>query len=179
MPKNPIVPPVTNQQLWKEWEHFSYIKYKVLSVCSRHVCFIASFFVFFYSKAALPTAFPTLSVESRKNSAAQQGPAFCHYGCDSIITGPHFTPAHCKGKKCHPLSSLNGATSQRCLKWEVYWQALPLHPLSFHVISKWPPLNASSWNCSQRTSAQGKDLQRCNVGSSLGNLCLPTVPCKD
>lgn len=83
---------------------------------------------------------------------------------------------HCKGKKCHPLSSLNGATSQRCLKWEVYWQALPLHPLSFHVISKWPPLNASSWNCSQRISTQGKDLQRCNVGSSPGNLCLPTVP---
>lgn len=42
----------------------------------------------------LSAAVPTLSEENRKNSAAQQASAFCYYGCDSIMAGQRFTPAH-------------------------------------------------------------------------------------
>lgn len=33
---------------------------------------------------------PTLSEQNRKNSAAQQASAFCHYGSDSIMAGQRF-----------------------------------------------------------------------------------------
>lgn len=38
----------------------------------------------------LSTNVPTLSEQNRKNSAAQQASAFCHYGSDSIMAGQRF-----------------------------------------------------------------------------------------
>lgn len=79
-------------------------------MCTLVVC-LSELLVCAYSRADLPTAFPTLRGENRKNSAAQQGPAFCYYGHDSIITEPHFSQHTVRGKKCHPLCFSNGASS--------------------------------------------------------------------